>query len=379
MFFKKTIAFYLNNSYNIEKNLKRKGSKKMNKIVKNKNFLELYINKETPYKFDINTGILYGIKGQPLKNPPKGLKTILEQNSKSSNVINYICYTHRKHGVSYTDFNNYADELKLCDRLDSINYKVQYIQYLNQREIDFINKNFKKFVSWLKDRPEHNNSIDTFVNEIKVEIFLEEMSVQIDEHFTEEMAKWCCRTNFNKEEMRWVIYYLSRGLWEFYENEEYYLEKKLRKYFRYVKENNSKCEKGDFIKNYVKEKRVYELNKKKIDSQKLYENQIKKKEILSFEYENLEVIVPTSAEEFKEEAEQQSNCVARIYLPRVINGELNIVFIRKKEELNKSYITCEVRNGIIYQYLTRFNQTPYEEEAIKFKKIYQEYLNENWE
>lgn len=351
----------------------------MNKIVKNKNFLELYINKETPYKFDINTGILYGIKGQPLKNPPKGLKTILEQNSKSSNVIKYICYTHSMRGVSYVDFNNYTDELRLCDRLDSINYKVEYISYLTPRNIYFINKNFKKFVSWLKDRPEHNNSIDTFIDEFELEVFLEEMSVQIDEHFTEEMAKWCCRTNFNKEEMRWVIYYLSRGLWEFYENEEYYLEKKLRKYFRYVKENNSKCEKGDFVKNYVKEKRVYELNKKKIDKQKLYENQMKKKEILSFEYENLEVIIPTSAEEFKEEAEQQSNCVARIYLPKVINGELNIVFIRKKEELNKSYITCEIRDGYIYQYLTRFNQIPYEEEAIKFKKIYQEYLNENWE
>lgn len=351
----------------------------MNKIVKNKNFLELYINKETPYKFDINTGILYGIKGQPLKSSPKGLNVILKQNARNSNVINYIWCKHHKNGVPYTELNEYAEELKLFDRLDSINYKVQYIDSLNQSHIEFLNKNFKKFVNWLKDRTEYNNSISTFVSEYTMECFLEEMNLQIDEHFTEEMAKWCCRTNFNKEEMRWVIYYLSRGLWEFYENEEYYLEKKLRKYFRYVKENNSKCEKGDFIKNYLKEKRVYELNKKKIDSQKLYENQMNKKEILSFEYENLEVIIPTSAEEFKEEAKQQSNCVARIYLPRVINGELNIVFIRKKEELNKSYITCEVRNGIIYQYLTRFNQTPYDEEAIKFKKIYQEYLNENWE
>lgn len=351
----------------------------MNKIVKNKNFLEIYINKEIPYKFDINTGVLYGIKGQPLKNSPKGLNVVLEQNSKSSNVINYIWYKHYNAGVSYAQFNEYADELKLYDRLDSINYKVKYIGFLGQKEIELLNKHFKRFVNWLKDRPEHANSISTFVDEIKLEVFLEEMNLQIDEHFTQRMAEWCCNNNFNKEQMRWVVYYLVRGLWDFYENEEYILERKLRKYFYYVKENNSKCEKGDFIKNYVKEKRVYELNKKKIDSQKLYENQMNKKEILSFEYENLEVIIPTSAEEFKEEAKQQSNCVARMYLPRVINGELNIVFIRKKEELNKSYITCEIRDGYIYQYLTRFNQIPYEEEAIKFKKIYQEYLNENWE
>lgn len=351
----------------------------MNKIVKNKNFLEIYINKETPYKFDINTGILYGIKGQPLKNSPKGLNVVLEQNSKSSNVINYIWYKHFAYGVSYAQFKDYIDELKLFDRLDSINYKVEYISFLSQREIDFLNKYFKRFVNWLKDRPEHNNSINAFIDEIKVEVFLEEMNLQIDEHFTQRMAEWCCRANFNKEQMRWVVYYLTRGLWDFYENEEYYLEGKLRRYFHYVKENNSKCEKGDFIKNYVKEKRVYELNKEKIDKQKLYTNQMNKKEMLSFEYEDLEIVIPTTFEEFKKEAEQQSNCVARLYLPKVIDGDLNIVFIRKKEELNKSYITCEIRNGKIYQYLTRFNQVPRDENAIKFKNLYQKYLDENWE
>lgn len=351
----------------------------MNKIVKNKNFLEIYINKETPYKFDINTGVLYGIKGQPLKNSPKGLNVVLEQNSKSSNVVGYIWYKHYASGVSYAQFNKYADELKLFDRLDSINYKVEYISFLSQREIEFLNKYFKRFVNWLKGRPEHANSISTFIDEIKVEIFLEEMNLQIDEHFTQRMAEWCCNTYFNKEEMRWVVYYLIRGLWELYENEGYYLERKLQQYFHYVKENNSKCEKGDFIKNYVKEKRTYELNKEKIDKQKLYTNQMNKKEMLSFEYENLEVVIPTTFEEFKEEAEQQSNCVARLYLPKVISGDLNIVFIRKKEEINKSYITCEIRNGVIYQYLTRFNQAPHDENAIKFKGLYQEYLNKKWE
>lgn len=351
----------------------------MNKIVKNKNFLEIYINKEIPYKFDINTGILYGIKGQPLKNSPKGLNAILERNSKNSNVINYIWYKHYAVGTPYVEFNKHTDALKLFDRLDSINYKVKYNNFLNQTEIEFLNKHFKRFVNWLKDRPEQTNSIYAFIDEIKLEVFLEEMNLQIDEHFTQRMAEWCCNNNFNKEQMRWVVYYLVRGLWDFYENQEYLLEGKLQQYFYYVKENNSKCEKGDFIKNYAKEKRVYELNKEKIDKQKLYENQMNKKEMLSFEYENLEVIVPTSFEEFKEEAEQQSNCVARLYLPRVINGDLNIVFIRKKEELNKSYITCEVRNGKIYQYLTRFNRELYDENAIKFKNLYQEYLNENWE
>lgn len=351
----------------------------MNKIVKNKNFLEIYINKEIPYKFDINTGILYGIKGQPLKNSPKGLNAVLEQNSKSSNVISYIKYKHYYDGISYAQFNGYTDELKLFDRLDSINYKVEYISFLSQRDIEFLNKHFKRFVNWLKDRPERNNSINAFIDEIKVEVFLEEMNLQIDEHFTQEMANWCCRAGFNKEQIRWVVYYLTRGLWDFCGNEEYYLQRKLHEYFYYVKENNSKCEKGDFIKNYAKEKRIYELNKEKIDKQKLYENQMNKKEILSFEYENLEVVIPTSSEEFKKEAEQQSNCVARLYLPKVINGELNIVFIRKKEEPNNSYITCEIRNGVICQYLTRFNQTPRDDNAVKFKRLYQEHLNENWE
>ena len=38
----------------------------------------------------------------------------------------------------------------------------------------------------------------------------------------------------------------------------------------------------------------------------------------------------------------QNNCVAS-YIDSVIEGDCSIIFLRKNENLNKSYVTCEVR------------------------------------
>ena len=42
-------------------------------ITKEKNFI-IYETEKGAYKFDINTATLYGVKGKPIKNLPKGFK-----------------------------------------------------------------------------------------------------------------------------------------------------------------------------------------------------------------------------------------------------------------------------------------------------------------
>lgn len=69
---------------------------------------------------------------------------------------------------------------------------------------------------------------------------------------------------------------------------------------------------------------------------------------------------PRNTQEIKDEAVQQSNCVAS-YIDRVINGDCHILFLRKKDEPNKSLVTIEVRNGKVVQAFQRYN-TPCTEE-----------------
>lgn len=74
------------------------------------------------------------------------------------------------------------------------------------------------------------------------------------------------------------------------------------------------------------------------------EEQFKKKVNNSYalKYKDYIFIVPQTTEDIKQEAVMQNNCVAS-YIDSVIEGNCSIIFLRKIEKLNKSFITCEVK------------------------------------
>lgn len=72
-------------------------------------------------------------------------------------------------------------------------------------------------------------------------------------------------------------------------------------------------------------------------------------------------IYPKCTQDIKDEAVQQNNCVAS-YIKRVIEGESHILFLRKKEQPDKSLVTIQVKNGKIIQALQRFNHPLTEEQ-----------------
>lgn len=83
-------------------------------------------------------------------------------------------------------------------------------------------------------------------------------------------------------------------------------------------------------------------------------------------------IYPKCTQDIKDEAVQQNNCVAS-YIKKVIDGESHILFLRKKEQPDKSLVTIEVRNGKIVQALQRFNHplTDEQQEVVdKWNKWY---------
>lgn len=99
------------------------------------------------------------------------------------------------------------------------------------------------------------------------------------------------------------------------------------------------------------------------------------KPYLHYEDDNYIVIPLTSRAMFHAEGTAQDNCVERLYMRMVANGETNVVAIRKKSDPDKSYITCEVRNGQIYQYLYSHNRRVTDTKALGFQYAYQQHLN----
>lgn len=73
------------------------------------------------------------------------------------------------------------------------------------------------------------------------------------------------------------------------------------------------------------------------------------------------VIFPASSiADLVEESRQQKNCV-RTYCERIANNECHIYFMRRKEEIDKSFVTIEVRNNEIVQARVKYNELPCEE------------------
>ena len=62
----------------------------------------------------------------------------------------------------------------------------------------------------------------------------------------------------------------------------------------------------------------------------------------ALKYKDYTFIVPQTTDEIKQEAVMQNNCVAS-YIDKVINGDCSIIFLRNKNNIDKSYVTCEVR------------------------------------
>ena len=83
-------------------------------------------------------------------------------------------------------------------------------------------------------------------------------------------------------------------------------------------------------------------------------------------------IYPKTTKDIKDEAVQQSNCVAS-YIDKVIGGSCDIILMRKKNDVENSLVTVEVRNGKVVQARQRFNESVNESEQKALDK-YAEFL-----
>ena len=354
-------------------------------FTKERNIIKFYLNENKPenfYALDINTGILYGIKGSPIARTPNGMNNFMEYNNEARNncVLRYMSRIHSWNNVSYAEFRGYAKELQICDKLDSIGYNPRNVSDItSDSHLEFVNKHFKEFVKYLAtELPEdERHSIAGFKAQIEKAEFIRKHRIEISEYFPETWVRFLFDCSFeNDKQIATAIYYLKKGI---YVALGYDSKRFMRDFFYCCDKVGIDYPKGDFVREYATVKREYELRKTEFDNKALFENQMRKSRALSFSNGVLEAIIPTTTEEFLNEARQQDNCVARMYMPRVIDGRTNVVFIRNLADPEKSYITCEVRDGSIVQYLGRYNKSLYDDElAMTFKFAYIQHLNENW-
>lgn len=101
---------------------------------------------------------------------------------------------------------------------------------------------------------------------------------------------------------------------------------------------------------------AYRAVKIEID-QKMFEERAQINKKYEFEDENLMAIIPNSPQEIIEEANAQNNCL-RSYVERVRKGETIVVFVRKKDEPDKTYLSAEIYDGRLTQLKGYCNSNP---------------------
>jgi hypothetical protein len=179
--------------------------------------------------------------------------------------------------------------------------------------------------------------------------------------------------------LKWFLYYYEKYLKFFYYtklNTYHTSQEMIRLFDNFLQlcyDLDKKPQKENFFTEYMSLQIEYETKRKVIENEKI------KKQMTRFDFhfedDNYIVVVPTTAQEYIDEAREQHNCVERSYLSGIINGNYTVVFVREKSNPEKSFITCEIGDrGQIYQYLKKCNQSVTEPSALEFKRKYQEYL-----
>lgn len=349
------------------------------RIEKDRNIIRIYLEgNNAPYTLDINTGVILGLRGQPLKNTPKptemkaGFRT-LNYNHELTNVGRVIWSIMDTHTATQY-YTHYLTALSVADRLDALNAPcLNWNTYAYEQ----LNDIFREFAEWTRTEgfDWDNCYFSNFENWKKYKEFAKKFGKSA-EGLNAEMINTLVRQygedNLTAELLDFYQYYLVRGkYWEYHSHNL----NNLIQYRRMCEYIGKKPEKvNNFMREYIETKLNYERNKEEYDKQRFSAVYDKVREMLTFEHGNLQVVIPTCPTDLIREGDRQRNCVGG-YVDTVLNGRSYVVFVRHKDNLDKNYITCEVQtNGYINQFYLAHNNWVSKDEDKEFRRLFAEHI-----
>ena len=301
----------------------------MGRIEKDKNFLNIWVDgKAKPYKYNINTGEMYGLKGGVITSVPQGLYSVVSLHYEQSNVLYYLYSIMRWRQSDIMGLSaDRKNRLLLCDRLDSIGCPAGYDTYMyldKFAKVISANPNaFGMFVEWLKANP--NGSVSDWVIANEKRIWCLSNHIEVNEHLTEEMVGWLYnrKDRFKTEWLPTIAYWLPRYLWDFYHESPDM--GRIQEIFAYAEKLEVKIDhKCDFFRTYINLYREYTLRQQELNNKAIKAMADHHRTALTFENDDYMVVIPETADEIINEGKNQHNCVGG-YVGQVIKQYCNIV------------------------------------------------------
>lgn len=329
------------------------------------------------YRLDINTGIYYGIKGNPIQTCPnkKEVRHLFYENSRrdGSNLANVIKQMMDNCNKTAT-FKNFIKAMQGADKVDALgirNLQLFYDEYF------YLSENIKWLSAWLKQNNADifcYNAFQTWCEFEKIRPSLGAIANQITAPMYMELKNHI--NNLTVEELGVCFHYLGKGkYWEYHNHSVNHLTHYIE-ICRVLGKQPQKT--NNFMREYVETEEYYRLRKTEFDNKRMALNYEKHAKAWEFEYGDFVVSIPTCGQDIVTEGQRMHHCVGS-YVDRVVNGSTYICFVRHKDTPDNCYITCQVyENGKIGQYFLAYDQYISSAEDKEFKVAFQAHLDEVW-
>lgn len=358
----------------------------MSNYTKEKNIITISIDGMSGnYKFDLATGLFYGVKGNPIKTNPKkrAVANIFYPHNASNNTqLAYTLYYMFDYCQQTSYYPTLVTALGVAEKLD--NMKLVNRQ-LNNARLEHIAQNFKEFVDYLKTRTEEEKAegrytYTEFADYLRIAKAKKRWGEATLNLFPEDILNnlmgYDGVITYTAEEMQACAYYLVRGKMHEYHHGDI---RNLIEYISICRGMNKEPQKvNNFMREYCETKKEYELRKVEYDNARIADNYRRHAKAFEFEYGDFIVVLPTCGQDLIDEGRNMHHCVGG-YVNRIVEGSDYIVFIRKKDAPTECYLTCEVdTEGHIRQYYLAYDRHIRNAEDIEFKNAFQNHLMTNW-
>lgn len=350
-------------------------------ITKDKNLIHIRRDDDTSkrdYIYNINTDTFTNAKtGRTVKTIP-GLRSAVQwyrNKDIAKSLLNFI--------LAYSDIPQKTERIKLYETIYNINPNAGSChRLLADTELKQLQTAVKVY-SKTADRSPFMIFFETYKKEITRQKYSQILQVNNlsdnDIDFLNKVSPYLDNTNSDKTLRLVFQWWKNEGEWG---NGPYGFATKVEQFLAKASALSYTPRKLHFYEQFAQISIAYELYKARNNDEALLANWYTKFN-LHFSNDLFEVIIPQNKQDFVDEATEQHNCVFRAYYPMVIDCETLVVFIRRKEDINKSFITCEINphNGEIKQCLKKYNTIllpPADKDACAFKTLYQTFLYEQF-
>lgn len=340
--------------------------------IKDRNLIKAYMNSEYMGAWDILSGEFIGKKGRPVRNIPSAFayQNLCARSYSTtinpSHILSYLVRFYRDNMLEYTPARASRLECLASLRLipgsiydldDTTKLSKDLVQYLVKNNRSCYDRDTVQeyvfsttYAHLLKDRPEwYKKVFQTLHSTYPIEYL---------------------KTMLNRLNMEHVEILFKERTWSIAGN----METIVRKYYDCCMEMYGEVKvTPNIYSNYINVLYLNEQYRQEHYDEHL--NYTNNKPYLYFSTDTFQVAPLLTREQFHKEATYQSNCVERLYMDKVHDGNTHVVAVRKVNDPDTPFITCEVdNNGKIIQYLGRCNCMVVDSEAIIFRRMYQEHL-----